>query len=163
MRFTTLLLLAGITIFFSCKNDSSPKDTEEDTLAGEETIILTPEERPLWVADYDTAKHEFYLKQQRQVNADTLKAENLLADINAAWPEIRLAFKKISRDTLYITIPESEFLTQRMGSSGSTAYIAGVTYTLTELKGIRYVNYDFEEGEHFTPGTYSRDDFKDFR
>jgi len=38
--------------------------------------------------------------------------------------------------------------------------MATATYTLTEAKGINYVDFDFEEGDHAVPGTYSRESFK---
>jgi hypothetical protein len=37
--------------------------------------------------------------------------------------------------------------------------MAIATYTLTEMAGIKYVHYDFEEGDHAEPGTYSRANF----
>jgi hypothetical protein len=47
-------------------------------------------------------------------------------------------------------------ITQQMGTSGADDYMTTTTFTLTELKGIKYVNFDFEEGDHAVPGTYSR-------
>jgi hypothetical protein len=43
-----------------------------------------------------------------------------------------------------------------MGTTGATAYIEAVTYTLTSLKNIHYVEFDFKEGDHAIPGRYSR-------
>ena len=60
-------------------------------------------------------------------------------------------------------IPHSEMLTERIGSTGAEIYMASATRSLTELKGIKYVNYDFEEGDHATPGVYNRNSiFKTF-
>ena len=42
------------------------------------------------------------------------------------------------------------------GTTGADDYMSTTTFTLTELKNIKYVNYDFEEGDHAMPGTYSR-------
>ena len=78
----------------------------------------------------------------------------------ANWEGIKLEFGKISHDTLYVAIPESAVLTQQMGSSGAYSYIASTTFTLTELKDIKFVTYDFEEGDHLSPGTMKRSDFK---
>ena len=46
-----------------------------------------------------------------------------------------------------------------MGSSGSQAYLAEVTYNLTELNGINFVQIRFKEGIHASPDTYKRTDF----
>ena len=156
------LWLFGIILFFSCNNQGPSKGhTPEDTIWTEPDV--SPDSKLIWISGYDTVKNEFYLKKQRTVNADTLIAGNVISDINAAWENIQLVFRKVSHDTLYVAIPASDFLTRQMGSAGSEAYMASVTYSLTELKGIHFVNYDFEEGDHVSPGTYSRKDYEDFR
>jgi hypothetical protein len=48
-----------------------------------------------------------------------------------------------------------------MGSTGPTMFLSSAVYNLTEIPGIRYVNFDFEEGDHASPGTFSRESFKD--
>jgi hypothetical protein len=163
IKYRVILLSSFITFLLSCNNsnDKSTVDLPEDSI--EVVEDLSPEERLIWISDYDTAKGEFFLKQQRTVNTDTLKAENVITDINAAWENIKLVYQKISNDTLYVAIPESDYLTQRMGSTGASGYMAAATYSLTEIKGVKFVHYNFEEGDHLSPGTFSRDDFKNFR
>ncbi len=146
----------------SCNNEASKEEPIEDSVVVEETV-LAPEEKLIWVTDFDTTTREFTLRQQRQPDPSTLNAQELINDLNAAWENIQLIFTKISSDTIYVSIPNSEYLTQRMGSTGPATFLAPATFTLTELKGIKYVNYDFEEGEHMSPGTFSREDFKDFK
>jgi hypothetical protein len=157
----SIILLISLATFISCNNSASKDTPEEDSLAMEEELL--PEERIAWVTEYDSIKNEYVLKQQRKLNPETLTPQAMIADINAAWNEIKLEFRKISNDTLYVAIPKSDYLTQQMGSSGSSEYMATTTFNLTELKGIRYVNYDFIEGDHLSPGTFSRDNFKDFQ
>jgi hypothetical protein len=60
-----------------------------------------------------------------------------------------------------VKIPEATYLTQQMGSSGPTMFFAEAVYNISEIPGIRFINFDFEEGDHAQPGTYTRDDFKD--
>lgn len=95
------------------------------------------------------------------MKADTLTAEKLIREINASWDGIKLEFRKISHDTIYVAIPESIVLTQQMGSSGAFSYMASTTYILTELKHIKFVDFDFLEGDHVAPGTMKRGDFED--
>ena len=64
---------------------------------------------------------------------------------------------------MFISIPESEYLTQRIGSTGAENFMATTTFTLTEMRGIKYVSYDFTEGDHASPGVYSRKDFKNLQ
>ncbi len=158
------LLILGLMMFVSCKNDSAAdKDQAADTILVDENAYLAPPDKLIWMSDYDTIKNEFYLKQQRTVNPDTLTAANLIADLNAAWVNIKLVLIKTSNDTLYVSIPDSKFLGEQMGSAGAQAYMASTTYSLTELKGIRYVNYNLQGGDHVSPGTFSRKSFENYR
>jgi hypothetical protein len=157
-----MLLFIAVLFLFACNNDNSDKEIVDDTTAVEEEI-LSPEEKLLWIADYDTVKAEFFMRQQRKIAIDSLAPIDIINDINGAWENIKLQFEKTSNDTIYVSIPNSVHLTERMGSSGAAGYIASATYSLTELKGIRFVNYKFKEGDHLAPGTYSRESFKDFK
>ena len=47
-----------------------------------------------------------------------------------------------------------------MGCEGDQAYLAEVTHSLTELKGIEVVEFSFEDGDNAQPGVYTRADFK---
>lgn len=156
------LLILTIIFIVSCNNEApAEKENIEDTILIESYASarrLLP-----WISDFDTTKNEFYLKQQRTANPDSLTAENLIADLNAEWENIKLVLLKISNDTLYVSIPDSDFLGQQMGSAGAQAYMASTTYNLTELKGIKYVNYNMQAGDHVSPGTYSRKSFENYR
>ena len=153
----------AIIFFVSCNNRvETEKENIEDTILTEDASLFPPERLP-WVSDFDTIKNEFYLKQQRTVNPDSLTATNLINDLNEAWENVKLVLVKSSNDTLYVSIPDSEFLGQRMGSAGAQAYMASTTYNLTELKGIKYINYNIEAGDHVSPGTYNRKSFENFR
>lgn len=150
-------------IFISCNNEvETEKESVEDTIMTDEISLFPPDRLP-WISDFDTSKNEFYLKQQRTVSPDSLTATALLNDLNAAWENVKLVLVKTSNDTLYVSIPDSEFLGQQMGSAGAQAYMASTTYNLTELKGIKYVNYNMQAGDHVSPGTFSRKSFENYR
>lgn len=82
--------------------------------------------------------------------------------MNKSWPSVHLKMVKASGDTIYLAIADSTgmILTERIGTTGAMQYIAEVTYNFTEVPNIKYVHLDFEEGEHLSPGTWSRADFK---
>jgi hypothetical protein len=84
----------------------------------------------------------------------------MLKALNSKWPTVQLVLNKISNDTVYIGIPESEYLTQRMGSTGAETFLVNALYNLTEINVINFVTFDFVEAYHLMPGTFSRDDFK---
>ena len=92
-----------------------------------------------------------------------MSAKNVIELINNNYDSIHLDLVKIFHDTIYVHIPNSEMLTERIGSTGAEMFMASATFSLTELKGIHYVNYDFIEGEHAAPGVYDRGYFKNFQ
>ena len=89
--------------------------------------------------------------------------KNLIQIINNNYDSIHFDYIKTFYDTIYVHIPHSEMLTERIGSTGAEMFMASTTWSLTELKNIKYVNYDFEEGDHASPGVYSRSNFKNFQ
>jgi hypothetical protein len=160
-------ILSGLIGMLSC-NDSTPDrvvETNDTTYIAMDSGAYTIEEPTtfknlIWVPVYDSSRGDYSLKQQRKVSADTLSAEKLIKEINASWDGIKMELKKISHDTVFVSIPKSDVLTKQMGSSGAESYLYSSTYILTELPKMKFVNYDFMEGDHLAPGTYKRTDFK---
>jgi hypothetical protein len=63
---------------------------------------------------------------------------------------------KIDGDTAHVRIDDEAQLTQAMGSTGATAYLQAITYTLTSLNSLNFVDFHFKEGDHAIPGRYTR-------
>ncbi|HMR91977.1 MAG TPA: hypothetical protein PKC69_06670 [Chitinophagaceae bacterium] len=158
----TLSFLVLLCSLVSCNSEGENNSTDEDTSAAE-TIVL-PDDQVAWRADYDTATGDMILRKRESVviNEEVTTPEIIIEGINISWPDIQMVYEKVSGDTVFVKIPNSQYLTQQMGSSGPPGYFALATYSLTELKGIRYVRFDFEEGDHAMPGTFSRDNFRSF-
>jgi hypothetical protein len=69
-------------------------------------------------------------------------------------PKLKLI--KISADTVYLTVINSSYLTQSMGTAGAEDYIVKSGVSLLEIDGINYVDFDFAMGDHAYPGTFSK-------
>jgi hypothetical protein len=136
------------------------EDTVYDRSGTEDSVAVIKNKSLLWRADEAT---NYKLQKPATEGIDTMPAINVIQLINAANDSIRLEFVKTSHDTVFVHIPESHGLTEQIGSTGAEMYLASTTYSLTGVKGVRYVNYDFVEGDHAAPGVYSRDNFKQFR
>ena len=72
-------------------------------------------------------------------------------------PKLKLI--NIKGQVINIEVINDEYLTQRMGSSGASEFLATATFMLTEYNNIKFVNFIFEEGDHAFPGLYSREEF----
>lgn len=111
-----------------------------------------------WSADADSTG-AIKIRKTRPISPDSLNYNSMIAMINSIYPEVRLEAEKQQGDTLFIKIADSKFLTQGMGSAGAFHYLQEATYNLTEVKGIHYINFNFKEGDHATPGVYDRSRF----
>jgi hypothetical protein len=152
MKTFFILIFAGLLITSCGNNKADQPATETDSVI---TSFYY-----LWKAMLNDTSGKLEMKKIETANLDSLTAASIIDFINAGDSSVHLDLIKTSNDTVYIKIPDATFLTQRMGSTGSTMYLAGVVYNLTELPGIRFINFDFEEGDHHAqPGTLSRDSF----
>lgn len=147
-----LILLASL---LSC--DSSAQD---NTATIKDDKFLIPVSK-----NQDTLKFIWQYDYEKQipvrlntVDPDSLNPEKLIDIINTyrGQNKIILDLLKISNDTIYVVINESTYLSQNIGTTGVDDYISTTVFTLTELKGVKYVNLDFAEGDHAQSGTFSR-------
>jgi hypothetical protein len=113
----------------------------------------------VWAVDFEgKSKQKNPRFKENYLNVDTL-----IKGLNQLYPNIRLERVKISRDTLYTSIKDSEYLGERIGSYGAEAYIADAVINLTSVPNINYVNFDFEDGSHISHGTWGKDDYKEYK
>lgn len=99
------------------------------------------------------------MKKVSPLSEDSLTVPILIQKLNSLYPDIQLRYKKISGDTIFVAIDKSSYLTKQVGTTGAKGYLAEVTFNLTELKNINFVDIHFKEGDHAAPGTYTRTDF----
>lgn len=166
-----IFLAIAITAIFSCNSGDKEKNEPPEVVTTDtvydysdsfdtDSILFAKSKSLLWHADDSNS-----LKLQRPAVAgiDTLSAQNILQLINNNYDSIRVDYVKTSHDTIYVHIPNSEMLTENIGSTGAEMFMASTTYSLTELNGVHFVNFDFKEGEHASPGVYDRSYFKNLQ
>jgi hypothetical protein len=160
----TIIILT--TLASSCNNERTKNTVEEESVTDKVTeahIIPVHIEYPynlhsIWV--FDSMKDSII--QIHSVNRDTLSPELLVNLLNLDFTDkVHCEFVKKHDDTAFVRISDSEYLTQSMGTTGAYEYLISATFTVTELDEIEYVNFDFKEGDHANPGTYTRKHFID--
>lgn len=145
-----LFYLSAILIAIcSCGNS---KTKEEEVVVKEVTV---------WKANLNDTTGMLYMEKATTSEIDSLSASSVIGYMNSLYGNIKLDYVKTGNDTLYLKIPDARYLTQQMGSTGPEMYFVELVYNLTEATSKKYVNVDFEEGDHAQPGTYSREDFKE--
>lgn len=151
---------------FSCdnsiqNNNSSQsfldkEDAENHEIALDTSSLTYNLTGALWGYRYDTISKDFKVVKLRNFNKDTLTPKIIESIINEVWEKVQIKYLRIQNDTIFIAIPHSEVLTQQMGTTGADEFMISTTYSFTELKGINFVSYDFEFGDHASPGIYNR-------
>jgi len=173
MRKILLPAIVSVTLFISCNSSDTQTDSEEvvydsvvdqpdapENLDSNKTVTNIPS---LWKVEFKEKNKSEKLEKPSDENLKSLSPNELITALNQTYPDIHLDFKKVSHDTIYLEIPQSVRLTQQLGSTGAYNYLATTVYNLTELPNVKFVNLQFEQGDHATPGTYSRNDFKRLR
>jgi hypothetical protein len=166
------MICAGVTVclFVACNSNNdkkaeTPQQEVVDTISvahsadSAKTII---NRSMIWSVEPESGEKE-KLKAPENAKLDTFSSEHLVKLINENFPDIHLDLIKVSHDTIYVKIPDSKRLTEEIGNTGADNYLASATFTLTELKNIKYVNIALKAGDHAEPGVYSRADFKELR
>ncbi len=150
MKLFYLSVVVSVFIM-ACGNNSANKQEADDDSLIVNTIYS-------WEATIDSS----YLLKMVKDSAkgpDSFTVTAVLSFINNKYPEIKLEMVRQSNDTLFVKSDDASYLTQRMGSTGPTLYFGDAVYNLTEIPGIRYVDFAIEEGDHAGPGTYNRESF----
>ena len=146
-----LLILSACVVAIACNNKADQPGGDDDT--------ATTQPIYSWQAVLNDSTGRLEMKKSEAAGPDSLSPAAVITYLNTLNTNVRLELVKTSGDTVYVKIPEAMYLTQQMGSSGPTMYFSEAVYNLTEIPGIKYVNFDFEEGDHASPGTLNRDSF----
>lgn len=158
----TIFILGFILFIFGCTDTKKAKPTldevaKDSVLADSyESSYVFNESEAIWGFVTDTVTGDEKLTQLRPVENDVLTGELMEKIINKTWPRVQIKYLETSNDTAFISIPDSEVLTQQMGSAGAESFMVSTVYSFTEIKGIKYVSFDFEFGDHASPGVYNR-------
>ncbi|TAN41590.1 MAG: hypothetical protein EPN22_14865 [Nitrospirae bacterium] len=158
-----ILIFILILFLFACQKKEQSFEEKKSHKAPINTISV-------WVTYWDNSSKQIRLKPSYQVSYN----ENFQSLVNEFNKSIRSStffkgrsdkyieaqYVQNTHDTVHIKILNNKTLTQQIGSSGAKEYIARLTYTMTEIKGISKVYLDFDPGEHAAPGYYSRKYFE---
>ncbi len=172
IKLKTICAFIGVCLFFACNSNQNetiktppPEQEITDTVSSDNSVdsMRTIINRSMiWTVERQGSEKE-KLKAPDSTQAATYSSGQLIDLLNQNYPDVQLDFVKVSHDTIYVKIPNSQKLTNQLGDTGAEEYLASATYTLTETNNIHFVNIDMKAGDHAEPGVYSRDDFKSLR
>jgi hypothetical protein len=151
-----IFIFLGSVLLFACRNEREPSVSDADSTADSRSEKISS---PPYSVEVDEETQNLSLVRSNE-DLEGAGVNDIIGSINKKYKDIELDLVKEGKDTISLKIDDARKLTQSMGSAGAEAYLAELTFSLTELKGIKAVKIDFEEGDHAMPGVYTRDDFK---
>ena len=148
MRFAVIILL--IFPFVSCGNDD--KEISETEYALSDTILA-----------WETNADSMIMKRDSTVPDSAITIKRIINGLNEKYPEVHIEVIKQSGDTIYIEVPDGEYLGNQMGSAVSSAWFADAVINLTSVAGINYVSFKMNMYSHASGGVISKDEYKDWK
>lgn len=149
-------IIAICCLLFSCVNRE--RGEQEDVIDTMDSVRVQDAVRlqPMWTYDYDADT----VRYVGGLDSVDLSLEELAQMVNDKYRDkVMLDLVGQQNDTVFVKIDSAIYLTQQMGSAGARDFMAVTTFILTEAKGSEYISFDFKEGDHASPGVYSRKTF----
>lgn len=162
MKIWPIIFTAVLVAACFPEKDHKDTDNQADTIEIQVDNLARSEKEQRWYADYDAENNTDIIVKGRLLDSSNKTPENLIAILNQG-EKTTIVLSHISHDTMFVELHDAEHITEQSGSTGAWWYLAGATFTLTEIDQISYVKYDFEEGSHLSPGVYDRESFHELR
>jgi hypothetical protein len=161
-----LISLLAILLLASCQNERSPSQQSEpvDTEA-ESPPSVAESEKTLdvpWIAVFNDSTTLLEMKKNPAARPENLTGQDIIDALNLKYPQIRIDSFSVEGNKAIVSIQNSTYLTQEMGTAGARAYLAEATYSLTEIDDIKAVDFRFKAGDHAMPGILTRRSFENF-
>jgi len=139
------LICVGLLLIAACKcNNNKP--------TAEETIFVIPD--TLLVYEINTEAKT--IKKFTEVPDSAFTAERVINGLNDKYKDVQLHLIKQSNDTLFVSVPNNEFLGERMGNAGASTWFQDAIINLTSIPGVNFLNIDMERRSHAMPGTFTK-------
>ncbi len=148
------LIIVAIVLITACKCNN---DQQEPT--AEDSILVIPD--TLLVYDVNTDTRTW--KKFTEVPDSAFTAIRIVNGLNQKYPEVQLQLIKQSNDTLYVIVPNNEFLGERMGNAGAVSWFSDAVLNLTGVPGVTYVNIQMEKRSHALPGVFTKENVKGYQ
>jgi hypothetical protein len=135
-----------------CNNDKHTPTKADSVIVIPDTLLV-----------YEVNTEAKTMKRFTEVPDSAFTAQRVINGLNDKYANVQLQLLKQSNDTLYVSVPNNEFLGERMGSTGASAWFQDAVINLTSVPTVNYVNIQMEKRSHALPGIFSKENVKDFK
>ena len=152
MRIAIFILLI---LTFGCgESNNETIDKEPETI-----IYGYPDTLLAWEVNPDS----MLMKRQTIFPDSSITIPRIINGLNEKYPQVQVTFLKQSSDTVYIEVPDSDYLGEQMGSAGSSAWFADAVINLCSVPGINYVSFKMDLHSHAGSEVIGRDVYKNWK
>ena len=155
-----VLLIISLGLHVSCNSNQEDQAEKEYKEIKDSLPNPAPTAGHFWWEAQLNMGPKMIMNQKDALPDDSLNITAVLRRMNTTYPDVIVEELNRTNDTVTVKIPKSRYLTEQMGSTGALAYLAELTYNLTEIPGIRCVSILFKAGDHASPDIYTRKDFE---
>lgn len=142
------LIAVFLVLVVACKCNNDQPATPVAELVIPDTLLV-----------YDVDPSNKTMHRFTEVPDSAFTVQRVINGLNQKYPDVQLQLLKQQSDTVYVSVPESEVVGERMGSTGAGTWFADVVLNLTAVNGVRFVNITMEEGSHASSGVFKKEDF----
>lgn len=139
-------------IIGSCKNKDKQLLNDADVFAIPDSILA-------WEINADS----MILTKDINIPDSILTVQRIINGLKLKYPAVQLVFLKQSGDTVFIAVPDAEYLGEQMGDAGSAEWYADAVINLTSVPGINFVSFHMDLHSHASSGVISRENYKNWR
>jgi hypothetical protein len=150
-----IIIFILVVLLISCSNAENDKRITEP----EEVIYGYPDTLLAWEVNPDSMR----MKRVTIFPDSSITVNRIINGLNDKYPNVHIELLKQSVDTLYINIPNSDYLGEQMGSAGSSAWFADATINLTSVPGVNYVSYKMDLHSHAESNVLGRDAYRNWK
>jgi hypothetical protein len=164
MKKLSFNIAVALLFLISCQSDT--KKSNDQSSDSSSAIASIDKEKRLdipWTVVYNDTTKTSQMKKNPVADMKNLTVQDIIDALNIKYPQIKLEWIRQEGNKAFVKIADAEYLTQRMGTTGAEEYLAEATFSLTEIKGINAVYFDFVEGDHARPETLTRESFRYFK
>jgi len=150
-----LTIFTFVVFLISCSNANNDNRTSEL----EEVIYDYPDTLLAWDVNPDS----LVMKRITIFPDSSITLNRIVNGLNDKYPNVHIELLKQSSDTVYINIPNSDYLGEQMGDAGSSAWFADATINLTSAPGVNYVSYKMDLHSHAESNVIGKDSYKSWK
>lgn len=150
----SIIYLAVFIMFIigSCNNNDKQAINGADIYAIPDTILA-------WEINADS----MILKRDINIPDSIITIQRIINGLNLKYPAVQIVFIKQSDDTVFIAVPDAEYLGEQMGDAGSSQWYADAVINLTSVAGIDFVSFQIDLHSHASSGVIGRNQYYKWR